>query len=390
MNATQPLDRKELISMIEDALKHFPIVALLGPRQAGKTTLARAVFKGQVPLDRQMSQYFDLEDPESLARLHEAKLTLAPLSGLVVIDEIQRQANLFPLLRVLADREGIPARFLILGSASPDLTRQGSETLAGRIKYIEVHPFTIAEVGSDHGASLWLRGGYPPSFLAATDRVSGDWREQYIRAFLERDLAMMGMKAPPITMRRLWSMLTHYHGQIANVSEIAGALDLSPTTVKRYIDILVDTFMLRRLAPWHVNIAKRQVKSPKIYLRDSGLLHRLINVTTHADLSVHPMLGASWEGFALEELIKAHKWRSEDCFFWAVHNQAEIDLVVAQGHVLHGYEFKHTLSPKPTKSMMTALADLKLESITVIYPGHERRALAPQIVAVPLTALSHS
>ena len=256
--------------------------------------------------------------------------------------------------------------------------------MAGRIKYIDATPLSLKEVGNEAMARLWLRGGYPPALLVGDDAASADWREQYIRSFLERDLAMMGLKAPPIIMRRLWTMLTHYHGQIANFAELAGSLDLSQTTVKRYVDILVDTFMLRRLNPWHVNIAKRQVKSPKIYLRDSGLLHRLINVTTSAELLVHPTLGASWEGFALEELIKARAWRAEDCYFWAVHGQCELDLVIADGQRLHGFEVKHTLEPKLTKSMLTAMTALGLKQLTVIYPGKDQRPLCKGVEAVPL------
>jgi predicted AAA+ superfamily ATPase len=387
MDDQQLVVRKDLIDSVRRAIGAYPVVALLGPRQSGKTTLARAIYRDAVAAADRVSNYFDLEDPESLARLSEPKLALQGLSGLVVIDEIQRQQNLFPLLRVLADRPERPARFLILGSASPDLVRQGSESLAGRIKYIDVTPLSLKEVGSETMSRLWLRGGYPPAFLASDDAASADWREQYIRAFLERDLAMMGLNAPPIIMRRLWTMLTHYHGQIANHAELAGSLDLSQTTVKRYVDILVDTFMLRRLNPWHVNIAKRQVKSPKIYLRDSGLLHRLINVTTPAELLVHPSLGASWEGFALEELIKARDWRAEDCYFWAVHGQCELDLVIADGQRLHGFEIKHTLEPKVTKSMMTAVTTLGLEKLTVIYPGEDRRPLGKGVEAVPLAML---
>ena len=384
MNLLQLIDRKELIATVNEAIAIYPIVALLGPRQAGKTTLARSIFKATVPKEAQVSNYFDLEDPESLARLTEPKLALAGLQGLVVIDEIQRQNNLFPLLRVLADRDDRPARFLILGSAAPDLVRQGAETLAGRIKYIDVAPFVLGEVGREALPSLWLRGGYPLSFLASDDRTSADWREQYIRSFLERDLAMLGLNAPPTVMRRLWTMLTHYHGQTANLADLANSLDLSQTTVKRYVDILVDTFMLRRLNPWHANIAKRQVKSPKIYLRDSGLLHRLINVTTAADLAVHPMLGASWEGFALEELIRRHGWRSEDCFFWGVHGQCELDLLVAEGQELLGFEIKYTLEPRVTRSMQVAMESLGLRQLQVIYPGEITRTLGPGIQAVPL------
>ena len=380
----QLLERKDLINQIRRAIAAYPVVALLGPRQSGKTTLARTIYRDVIAAADRVSNYFDLEDPESLARLSEPKLALQGLSGLIVIDEIQRQQNLFPLLRVLADRPDQPARFLILGSASPDLVRQGSESLAGRIKYIDVTPLSLKEVGNEAMARLWLRGGYPPALLVGDDAASADWREQYIRSFLERDLAMMGLKAPPIIMRRLWTMLTHYHGQIANFAELAGSLDLSQTTVKRYVDILVDTFMLRRLNPWHVNIAKRQVKSPKIYLRDSGLLHRLINVTTSAELLVHPTLGASWEGFALEELIKARAWRAEDCYFWAVHGQCELDLVIADGQRLHGFEVKHTLEPKLTKSMLTAMTALGLKQLTVIYPGKDQRPLGKGVEAVPL------
>lgn len=378
------LKRLDLETDCRAALSHFPVVALLGPRQSGKTTLARRIAQDTVAAGHSRLNYLDLEDPAVLNRLQDPLLALEPLRGLVIIDEIQRQPELFPLLRVLADREGQPATFLILGSASRELLRQSSESLAGRIKYIDVMPFGLDEVGLDAFRSLWLRGGYPRSFLAVDERVSDDWRAQYVRMFLEYDLGAMGLNAPPATMRRLWMMLCHFHGQILNTAEIAQSLDISATTAKRYIDVLCSTFMLRRLHPWYENIGKRQVKSAKIYFRDSGIFHYLLGIKSESDLLTNPALGRSWEGFVLEQLLRHQRVRAEDSFFWGVHGQGELDLLVIQGGARAAYEVKYTMTPKVTPAMVMALEFLKLDRLHIVYPGDVTFELHPKITALGL------
>ncbi len=373
------IDRKTDAKQIQIALKRSRVVALLGPRQCGKTTLARQ-FMAPGSLN-----YFDLEDPASLARLSEPDTALRPLKGLVVIDEIQRRPDLFPLLRVLADRKPLPARFLILGSASPDLLRQSSETLAGRLETIPLEGFRLADLGASAQGRHWFRGGFPLSYTARTEANSLAWRRQFLQTFLERDLPQLGVSIPAVTLRRFWNMVAHYHAQIWNAAELARALAVNESTVRRYLDLMTGVFMLRQLPPWFENIGKRQVKAPKVYVRDSGLLHALLGVASRRDLEHHPKVGASWEGYAVEEVIKA--LRPDQVYYWATHNGAEIDLVLFKGARRIGVECKRMDAPKLTPSMRIALADLKLDELLVVYPGQRRYALAKQVEVLPLAEL---
>lgn len=376
------MERTRYISAIRDALRLFPVVSLLGPRQCGKTTLARFFFgDGPAP------NYFDLENPEDLARLSNPKLALERLQGTVVIDEIQRSPDLFPILRVLVDRPDNQARFLILGSASRDLIKQSSESLAGRIHYLEISPFGLAEVGTDRFEQLWIRGGFPLSFLANSDKDSFTWLEAYIRTYLERDIPQLGIQIPATQLRRFWMMLTHNHSQILNISELGRSFGASETTIRRYIDVLVGTFMIRLLPPWHENISKRQVKRPKVFFRDSGVFHRLVGVSSHNDLQVSPKIGASWEGFALEQVIKSVDASPEETYFWAVHEQAELDLLIIKDGKRFGFEVKYEDAPRLSASMRAAMEILKLDSMTVVYPGSKQYPLADRIIAQPLTEL---
>ena len=355
----------------------FPIVALLGPRQCGKTTLAK-----QFATKHPQVTYFDLENQEDLIRLeNNAQHLLGGLTGLIVIDEIQRRPELFPILRVLVDRKQ-PQQFLILGSASRELIRQSSESLAGRIGYMELSPFGLDEV--DDQQKLWVRGGFPLSYLADAEDKSVLWRQQYVRTFLEQDIPALGIRVASQDLRRFWMMLAHYHAGIFNASEMGRSLMVDYKTVQRYLDILTGTFMVRRLNPWYENISKRQVKSPKLYFRDSGLLHTLLNVNTHDELLHHPKLGLSWEGFALESLIRVMDVSPEECYFWASQSGAELDLLVFKGGKRLGFEFKFQDAPRTTKSMHVACEDLTLDKLTVIYPGNTRYALNDKIEAVPL------
>lgn len=313
---------------------------------------------------------------------------LRELEGLVVIDEIQRRAELFPILRVLADRKPLPARFLILGSASPDLLRQSSESLAGRVEVITMGGFDLAEVGSEASAKLWLRGGFPDSFTAANESDSFSWRKNFIQTFLERDLPQAGISIAPTALFRFWSMLAHYHGQVWNAAEPAKSLGVSQPTVRRYLDLLTGFFMVRQLAPWHANLKKRQVKSPKIYFRDSGLLHQILGIRSEKDLLVSPKCGASWEGYVIEEAIQS--CQPDESYFWGTHNGAEIDLIMVKHGCLIGVECKRMDAPKITPSMQIAMTDLKLDRIAVIYPGLKRYPLTDKIEAVPLQELSRS
>ena len=373
------ITRKTESEWIRAALKRSRVVALLGPRQSGKTTLARSF----VPAGT--LNYFDLEDPASLARLTEPELALRPLKGLVVIDEIQRRPELFPLLRVLADRQPLPARFLILGSAAPDLLKQSSETLAGRLETIPLEGFRLADLGASAQARHWLRGGFPLSYTARTESDSLVWRQQFIQTFLERDLPQLGVTIPALALRRFWNMLAHYHGQIWNAAELARALAVNESTVRRYLDLMTGVFMIRQLPPWFENLGKRQVKAPKIYVRDSGLLHALLGISSQRDLEYHPKVGASWEGYAVEEILKA--LQPDDAYFWATHNGAEIDLVLFRRGRRIGIECKRTDAPTLTPSMRIALGDLKLDELHVVYPGEKRYPLAKKIEAVPLAEL---
>ncbi len=366
-------------SLIRAALRRSRVVALLGPRQCGKTTLAREfVAPGSL-------NYFDLEDPASLARLSEPDTALRPLRGLVVIDEVQRRPELFPLLRVLADRRPLPARFLLLGSAAPDLIRHSSETLAGRLETVPLEGFRLADLGTAAQPRHWLRGGFPLAFTARGDADSLTWRRQFLQTFLERDLPQLGITIPAVTMRRFWNMLAHYHGQIWNAAELARALAINEATVRRYLDLMTGVFMVRQLPPWFENLGKRQVKAPKIYVRDSGLLHALLGLGTPRDLEHHPKVGASWEGYAVEEVLKA--LRPDDAYYWATHNGAEIDLVLFKGGKRIGVECKRADAPTLTPSMRIALADLKLDELLVVYPGERRYRLEKRVEVVPLAEL---
>lgn len=361
---------------ISRALKRSRIVAILGPRQCGKTTLARAV----VPADS--TNYFDLEDPAGLARLAEPDLALRPLRGLVVIDEIQRRPDLFPLLRVLADRRPLPARFLILGSASPELLKQSSETLAGRIETVPLEGFRLADVGVASQDRHWLRGGFPLAFTARSELDSVAWRRQFLQTFLERDIPQLGIRIPAVALRRFWSMVAHHHAQIWNAAELARGMGVGEATVRRYLDLLAGVFMVRQLPPWFENLGKRQVKAPKIYVRDSGLLHVLLGVTSRRDLEMHPKVGASWEGYAVEEVLKAIQ--PDEAYFWATHQGAELDLLLFKNGKRIGVECKRRDSPSLTPSMRIALADLRLDRLHVVYPGDRRYALAKHVDVIPL------
>jgi predicted AAA+ superfamily ATPase len=374
------VNRIEIKSSIAEALENNRVVALIGPRQCGKTTLAQEFLPHDSP------SYFDLEDPEHLFRLEQAKMALSPLKDLVVIDEVQRRPELFPLLRVLADRKPLPAKFLILGSSSPELLRQSSESLAGRIATIELTGFTLHEVGRDQMTPHWLRGGFPLSFLAKDDKQSTLWRQRFIATFLERDLGNFGLNVSAVTMHRFWSMLAHYHGQIWNASEIGGSMGMSASTMKNYLDILTNTFMIRQLQPWHENLGKRQVKSPKIYFRDSGIFHQLMGIQNEGELLRHPKLGASWEGYAIEESIRY--FQPDQAYFWGTHNGAELDLLLFKDGKRIGVECKMQDAPRLTPSMKTAMQDLKLDEMHVIYPGRRDFALAEGIHLKPLLSLA--
>lgn len=358
-------------------LRVSKVVALLGPRQAGKTTLAREFSEiSGLPFDSGLN-YFDLEDPAHVERLRNPKLALEPLCGLVVIDEIQLRPELFPVLRVLVDRKGSDTRFLILGSASRDLIRQGAETLAGRIGFVEVTPFGLAETAD--WERLWMRGGYPSSFLAESEEDSWRWRGNYIRTFLERDIPALGIQVPAASLRRFWTMLAHYHGQTFNASELGKSLGVADTTVRRYLDILTGTFMVRRLAPWFENLGKRQVKTPKLYFRDTGILHHLLGIPDMAAMVVHPKLGASWEGFALEQTIRLSGAGEEEVYFWGVHSQGELDLLLVKDGKRHGFEVKYTDRPGVTASQKLALDCLGLDRLDIICPGAGSYPLSEKI-----------
>ena len=371
--------RTAILGAIEAALVRNPVVVLSGPRQCGKTTLAREL------LSEHSINYFDLEDPVSLARLEEPLTTLQPLRGLVVIDEVQRRPDLFPVLRVLADRGENPARFLILGSASGKLERQSSESLAGRRERITIGGFSLRELGGEAAADLWRRGGFPVSYLARTEADSLAWRRQFIQSLLERDFPQWGVRVPAAALQRFWTMVAHYHGQTWNAAEPARALGVSESTCRRYLDLLTDALMIRQLQPWHTNLGKRQVKSPKVYVRDCGILHQLLGVASDRDLHNHPKLGASWEGFVVEQILMTEF--HDEAFFWATHQGAEIDLILRRGDRLFGVECKRADAPRVTPSIRVALDDLQLERVVVVYPGSKRYRLADRIEVVPLAAV---
>ena len=361
-------------------LKANPVVAILGARQVGKTTLARHVAARW----KSSTSWFDLEDPADESRLSEPMLALRDLKGLVVLDEVQRHPNLFPALRVLADQAGSKTRYLVLGSASPSLLRQSSESLAGRIAYHTLPGFSLEEAGPRSLSRLWLRGGFPRSFLARNDSQSASWRREFVRTFLERDIPQFGITIPSTTLRRFWTMLAHYHGQIWNSSAFAGSFGVADTTIRRYLDVLTQTLVVRQLLPWHENLSKRQVKSPKVYMADSGLLHTLLGIDTLQALDVDPKLGSSWEGFALDQVVQTLEARPEECYFWATHAGAELDLLVVRGHVRRGFEFKRSEAPKLTPSMAIAMKDLKLDRLEIIHAGKKSFPVAEHIQAVPL------
>ena len=377
------IERPSHLARLWTLLEQFPVVGLIGARQVGKTTLALTLagrFDGEVTR-------FDLENPRHLARLDDPMFALEGLRGLVVLDEIQLRPDLFPVLRVLADRPGPPARFLVLGSASPQLLRQSSETLAGRIAYHELEGLSLAEVGTESLDTLWLRGGFPLSYLAATDAASNRWRRALIRTYLERDLSELGIRLASATMRRFWTMLAHSHGEIWNASELARAFGVSHKTVGGYLDVLCSTCMAKRLAPWYQNLPKRQVKAPKVYLADSGIFHSLLGLEAREDLLSHPKVGASWEGFVIGEVVAHLEAHTEECFFWKLHSGAELDLLICRGRQRRGFELKLTSSPRVTASMRSALESLDLEELVVIHAGTESYPLAPGIRAVALTSL---
>lgn len=366
---------------IQASLNRSRVVALIGPRQSGKTTLAREFVSTESP------NYFDLEDLTSLARLQEPMSALRDLRGIVVIDEIQRRPDLFPVLRVLADRTPLPARFLILGSATPDIMRSSSESLAGRIETIQVSGFSLAEVGSAAQMEHWLRGGFPLSFLANSEADSLAWRKNFVQMLLERDFPQWGIRVPAATLLRFWMMLAHYHGQIWNNAEPARALGISQPTIRHYLNILEGAFMVRVLQPWHANLSKRQVKSPKIYFHDSGILHHLLGIHSERDLQIHPKSGASWEGYAIEEVLKIAA--PDESYFWATHQGAEIDLLLVKDGKRIGVECKRIDAPRLTPSMQTALHDLNLDKLLVIYPGTQSYALKDNVLVMPLKNLAY-
>lgn len=372
--------RPRLLRNIRLALRRSRVVALIGPRQCGKTTLARQIVAPD------SLNYFDLENPTSLARLAEPMTALSRLRGIIVIDEVQKRPNLFPVLRVLADRKPLSARFLILGSASPELLRQSSESLAGRLETISLSGFDLAEVGPRMLARHWLRGAFPRAFLARSNAESLSWRQQFIQTFLERDLPQLGINIPAPAIFRFWNMLAHYHGNIWNAAEPARSLGVSEPTVRRYLDILTGLFMVRQLPPWHANLKKRQVKAPKIYLRDTGLLHQLLGIRNEQSLLMHPKCGASWEGYVVEEVLKF--LLPQEAYFWATQQGAELDLLLVKNGRQLGIEIKRMDAPTLTPSMRIALNDLKLEKLVVLYPGENIYPLSDQVTVVPLTMIA--
>jgi predicted AAA+ superfamily ATPase len=372
------------ISAARKLLEWNPVVAILGARQVGKTTLARQVAASA----GKRTTRFDLEDPDDLRRLADPMLALRPLKGLVILDEVQCLPGIFSILRVLADRRPLPCRFLVLGSASPELLGQTSESLAGRIAYHHLPGLCTAETGAARLNTLWLRGGFPRSFLARDETRSFAWRAEFVQTFLERDLPQLGIGIASETLRRFWSMLSHWHGQVWNSSEFARSFGVADTTVRSYLDTLTSAFVVKQLQPWHASIAKRQVKSPKIYLADSGIAHFLLGITDMNGLLAHPRMGASWEGFALGEVVQRIGARPRECFFWATHNGAELDLLVVRGHHRVGFEFKRTGAPELTPSMRISLKDLGLTRLYVIHAGRHTFPMTPKVLAVPMARIS--
>ena len=372
------MQRQLLINDIEQQFIVHPVVALLGPRQCGKTTLARAYAehaKTSAPV-----HFFDLEDPDdaNLLRLNAMAL-LRPLRGLVVIDEVQHMPELFPLLRVLADANRAHTRFLILGSASRDLIRNSSETLAGRVGHIEVTPFSLQEFRLPDMQRLWLRGGFPLAYLADSPEKYRSWQRSYVSTFLERDLPALGIQVPPSALRRFWMMLAHYHGQVVNFSELGRSFNATDNTVRRYLDILSGTFMIRLLPPWWANVKKRQMKAPKLYIRDSGLFHFLLGVGDQAALLHHPKLGASWEGFATEQIIRTLRAQDGEVYYWSAYGRAEVDLLVLYNGRFIGFEIKFKHKATMSKSLTTAINTLELSQTYIVHPGQGDYALGENI-----------
>jgi predicted AAA+ superfamily ATPase len=377
------MKREKYISLIKDKLKTFKTIALLGPRQVGKTTIARQLCEETQDFNFK-TNYFDLENPTDLARLNDPKLALQNLSGLVIIDEVQKRPALFETLRYLLDRKDNKMQILVLGSASRDLIKQSSESLAGRISYIEVSPFSLNEIENPGIEKLWLCGGMPLSFFFENTSQSFDWLQSYIKTYLERDIPSLGINIPSETISRFWMMLTHSHGNILNTSELGKSFGIADTTARRYVDILIGTFMIRQLQPYYANIKKRQVKSPKIYFRDSGILHSLLGINDYDSLQTHPRCGASWEGFALEQVLNIKNPEPENTFFWAVHAQAEIDLIIKTKNKLEGYEFKYSSAPSITRSLNNAIEHLDLDTITIVAPVDSSYQLSEKIEVKPL------
>lgn len=373
------LPRPSVEEQIEAALARSPITALLGPRQCGKTTLARALAAGQ------SAAFFDLEDPQDRARLTNARWALEQVRGFIVLDEIQLAPDLFPILRVLVDADPEARKFLLLGSASPSLLRQASESLAGRVEFIEMTPFDLSEIPSGTTRDLWRRGGFPRSYLSPDEEASVAWREGFIRTFLERDIPQLGITIPSAALRRFWAMLAHVHGQLLNSSELGRSLGLSDKTIRSYLDILTGTYMIRQLQPWHENLAKRQVKAPKIYFRDSGLLHHLLGIESQTALESHPKLGASWEGFALETFLRLV--RPSQAYFWSTYSGAELDLLFFKDGRRYGVEFKYAQAPGLTRSMQSARDSLNLDHLWIVTPGETAWPLAPGVTVLGLECL---
>ena len=375
--------RQDYLVKIGERLELNPVVALPGPRQAGKTTLARSF--AEVVRGERAVHFFDLESPADLARLRNPELMLTSLRGLVILDEIQCKPDLFPVLRVLADRPDLPARFLILGSASPSLVEGASESLAGRVSFIDVSGFSLAEVGMDQLDKRWWRGGFPRAFLARSDAAARQWHEDFFRTFLERDIPQLGINIPASTLRRFWTMVAHYHGLVLNVAELARSLGASEPTARRYLDVLCGTYMVRQLPPWFENLKKRQVKAPKVYIRDSGICHRLLSIPDASALAAHPKLGASWEGLCIEQILAVTGDR--EAYFWATHAGAELDLLLFHEGKRLGFEFKYNEKPSTSRSMRTAQEDLGLDHLYVVHPGPHTFPLDTALTAITLQEL---
>lgn len=377
------IERSREIRELKRLLSRNPVVAIVGARQVGKTTLARRL----VAASGKSTTFFDLENPADLARLDDPMLALENLRGLVVIDEVQRRPGLFPVLRVLVDRPRRSARFLVLGSAGPGLLRQSSESLAGRIAYHELSGLALDEVGERRAERLWLRGGFPRAFLARSNAAAFEWLRNFIRSFLERDIPQLGSGIPATTLYRFWMMLAHYHGQVWNASEFGRSFGVADTTARAYLDLLAGTLVVRVLPPWFENLAKRQVRSPKVYVADTGVLHALLNLGSAAALETHPKVGASWEGFVIQQLSRRLGTRPEECWYWATHSGAELDLLVVRGTKRYGFEVKRTTAPRLTPAMRSALADLRLAELVVVHAGGTSFPLGPRVRAVAFSRL---